>query len=360
MGECPNGRGSGAVPRRERGLTWKIAAAFIGAVAGAGFASGQELSQFFLGYGPAGRYGIICSGLLFALWGVWLCECSARQQLASYADYLHFLVGGVGALCVDAAITLYLFCSVFIMLSAGNALFAGHLGLPAGCGSLLTGMVVLAILWGGLESLVSFTVFLVPLKFLVFLAVFALTRSLGNLAPQTGTSLVMPIFPHWIGATLFYTGFNMLEAMVVLVPLSQRAPSRERLAGNVLGGLGLGVFALLIFQILLPFRGQVAGWEVPMLVVAGMAHPGLQWFYFAVLWAAILSSAVVSCYGVAIRLRGRMAYHPALVLILALSLILSRFPFSFLVRLIYPVFGGVGVLLLALQVVRSLGVRLSR
>ena len=55
--------------RGERGLTWKIAATFIGAVVGAGFASGQELSQFFLGYGPAGRYGVICSGLLFALWG---------------------------------------------------------------------------------------------------------------------------------------------------------------------------------------------------------------------------------------------------------------------------------------------------
>ncbi len=164
----------------------------------------------------------------------------------------------------------------------------------------------------------------------------------------------MPIFPHWIGATLFYAGFNMLEAMVVLVPLSQRATARERLAGNVLGGLGLGVFALLIFQVLLPFRGQLAGWEVPMLVVAGLAHPGLQWFYFAVLWAAILSTAVVSCYGVAIRLRGRLAYRPALVLILILSLILSRFQFSSLVRLIYPLFGGVGVLLLAVQVARAM------
>ncbi len=343
--------------RGERGLTWKIAAVFIGAVVGAGFASGQELSQFFLGYGPAGRYAVIGSGLLFALWGAGLCEYSAHRQLTSYVDYLHFLVGGVGAFCVDAAITLYLFCSVFIMLSGGNALFSEHLGLPAGYGSLLTGAVALVVLWGGLDSLVSFTVFLVPLKFLVCLAVFFLARSLGSLAPQAGTSLVMPIFPHWIGATLFYTGFNMLEAMVVLVPLSQRAPARERLAGNVLGGLGLGVFALLIFQILLPFRGQVAGWEVPMLVVAGLAHPGLQWLYFAVLWAAILSTAVVSCYGVAIRLRGRLAYRPAVIAILILSLILSRFQFSFLVRLIYPVFGGVGVLLLAVQVVRAVGLR---
>jgi uncharacterized membrane protein YkvI len=348
------------VARGEKGLAWKIAATFIGSIVGAGFASGQELSQFFLGYGVAGRYGVICSGLLFALWGMWLGGYCNRRRLASYADYLHFLVGGVGAVCVDVLISLYLFCSVFIMLSAANALFSGHLGLPTGCGGILTGVVVVAVLWGGLESLVSFNVLLVPLKFLVCLAVFFLTRGMGGLIPQAGMSPGVPIFPHWIGATLFYAGFNMLEAMVVLVPLSERATARECLAGNLLGGLGLGVFALLIFQILLPFRSQVAAWEVPMLVVAGMAHPSLQWAYFTVLWAAILSSAVVSCYGVSTRLRGRLAYHPALILVLVLSLVLARFQFSSLVRLIYPLFGGVGVLLLAVQIARTIGLRLSR
>jgi uncharacterized membrane protein YkvI len=341
-------------------LAWKIAATFIGAIVGAGFASGQELSQFFLGYGIAGRYGVICSGLLFALWGVWLGGYCNRRHLASYADYLHCLMGGVGAICVDALITLYLFCSIFIMLSAANALFSGHLGLLPGCGGILTGVVVFVVLWGGLESLVSFNVLLVPLKFLVCLAVFFLTRGMGGLMIQTRTSPVAPIFPHWIWATLFYAGFNMLEAMVVLVPLSERATTRECLTGNLLGGLGLGVFALLIFQILLPFRSQVAAWEVPMLVVAGLAHPSLQWAYFTVLWAAILSSAVVSCFGVATRLRGRLAYRPALVLVLVLSLALSHFQFSSLVRLIYPLFGCVGVLLLAVQIAKTIGPRFSR
>jgi uncharacterized membrane protein YkvI len=338
----------------DRSLTWKIAATYIGAVVGAGFASGQELSQFFMGYGAAaGRCAIICSGLLFAVWGAWVCRCSSRRKLASYAGYLHYLLGGAGALCADVAITLYLFCSLFIMLSAGNALFAGHLGLTPGWGGIFTGIMVLAVLWGGLSSLVFFTAWLVPLKFLICLAVYILTRGMSGLAPQAGTGPITPIFPHWIGATLFYTGFNMLTAIVVLIPLSQRATAGKYVVGNLLAGLGLGVFALLIFQILLPFRGQVAGWEMPMLVVAGRAHPGLQWFYFAVLWAAILSSAVVSCYGVAIRLRRYLAYRPAVMAILALSLLLSRFQFSFLVRLIYPLAGGVGVLLLIAQIVRG-------
>jgi len=348
---------------RERGLSWKIAATFIGAVVGAGFASGQELGQFFLGYGSVGSYGIICSGLLFAIWGAVICELSARCRLTDYSDYLRFLLGGRAAFCIDLLISLYLFCTVFIMLSAGNALFTEHLGLHAGCGGWLTGIVALAVLWGGLESLVSFNVFLVPLKFLVCLAVFLLSRSLNGLAIQPGTvqiASMAPIFPHWVGATLFYAGFNMLGAMVVLVPLSQRGLARQRLAGNLLGGMGLAVFALLIFHILLPFRDQVANWEVPVLVVAGLVHPSLQWFYFVVLWAAILSTAVVSCYGVAMRLRWYLSYRLALALILGISLFFARLQFSSLVRLIYPLFGGVGVLLLMVQGVRAMGHGLRR
>ena len=147
---------------------------------------------------------------------------------------------------------------------------------------------------------------------------------------------------------------------MVLVPLSRRGLARQRLAGNLLGGLGLGVFALLIFQILLPFQGQVSAWEVPVLVVAGLVHPSLQWCYFVVLWAAIISTAVVSCYGVATRLKGRLAYRSALVMILGISLLFARCQFSSLVRLIYPLFGGVGVLLLAVDAIQALRQRLRR
>jgi uncharacterized membrane protein YkvI len=342
----------------ERDLAWKIAATFIGSVVGAGFASGQELSQFFLGYGPAGRYGIICASLLFALWGAGLCELCARYGLASYSDYLRWLLGRAGAFCIDLAISLFLFCTAFIMLSAGNALFAEHFGLPAAWGSIVTGLVVLAVLWGGLDSLVSFNAVLVPVKFIICLAVFLLVWRQGSFAfPAAEASRIAPICPHWLGASLLYAGFNMLGAMVVLIPLGLRGQASQRLAGNLLGGSGLGIFGMLIFQILVPFRGRVAGWEVPVLVIAGLVHPGLQYFYFAVLWAAIISTAIVSFYGVATRLRGWLAYHPALVLALAASLILARFQFSFLVRLIYPLFGGVGVLLLAAHAARFLGLR---
>jgi uncharacterized membrane protein YkvI len=49
--------------------TFKIAAAYIGTIVGAGFATGQEILRFFACYGKPGILGLAVSALLFAFFG---------------------------------------------------------------------------------------------------------------------------------------------------------------------------------------------------------------------------------------------------------------------------------------------------
>src|SRR3546814_16834979 len=44
---------------------FKISIAFVGGVVGAGFASGQEIMQFFTSFGMVGLVGAVISGALF-------------------------------------------------------------------------------------------------------------------------------------------------------------------------------------------------------------------------------------------------------------------------------------------------------
>lgn len=46
----------------------QIALAYMSVVIGGGFASGQEVLQFFTGYGLIGIAGTLVSGLMFAFW----------------------------------------------------------------------------------------------------------------------------------------------------------------------------------------------------------------------------------------------------------------------------------------------------
>lgn len=336
----------------ERAVAIKIAVAFIGAVVGAGFASGQEINQFFGCYGEAGETAIIFAGLFFSLWGAMLLNLCARRRLASYSEYLSFLFGRTGFILFDCLITLFLFSSGFIMFSAGNALFLEHLGTPAGTGGFLTAAVTLGVLWGGLRTLVSFNVFLVPLKFLICLIIFFLVRQTANFPEDVPINDAKSLFPHWTLAALCYTGFNMLGAMVVLAPLSQWGKERCRFIGAAFGGFGLALFAMIIFQAMLPYQSLLSGREIPMLFVAGMFHPLLKYSYFAVFWLAIVSTAIVSFFGVAVRFSKRLPYHLSLLLFLAAGLFFARYSFSFLISVIYPFFGAIGLFLLAAQIYR--------
>jgi len=47
----------------------KLAALYTAIIMGAGFASGQELLQYFVGYGTSGIWGLIAAGVLFSVTG---------------------------------------------------------------------------------------------------------------------------------------------------------------------------------------------------------------------------------------------------------------------------------------------------
>ena len=55
-----------------------IALAFIGLVVGAGFASGQEISQYFVAFGISGIWGAVIAGVVMAAAGL------ATLELGSY------------------------------------------------------------------------------------------------------------------------------------------------------------------------------------------------------------------------------------------------------------------------------------
>ena len=55
----------------------QIALAYMSVVIGGGFASGQEVLQFFTGYGLVGIVGTLVSGLMFAFLGMQIARMSS-------------------------------------------------------------------------------------------------------------------------------------------------------------------------------------------------------------------------------------------------------------------------------------------
>ena len=330
----------------------KIAATYIGTIVGAGFATGQEVLQFFLKFGLMGLVGIITVTIMFIVFGYIVMDMSQNLKAASHLKIIKYSGGNFLGIIIDFIIIFFLFGALTAMIAGSGALFIQQFNLSSLLGNivmaLLTALTVLSGIGGVINSISIIVPFL--LAAIVTTSVYSIINTPPNLnviAPELAeTGLVI----NWFMAAVLYVSYNLIIAVGVLSSLGVKAENKKVIRnGAVLGGLGLGAGAVMIYIALSGNISKVAGLEIPMLYIAGNSL-FLQSIYTFVLAAAIYTTAVGSLYGFVTRIID-IQKHPSkgrIVVITAsiAALLSSQFGFSNLVIYLYPLVGYGGILLL--------------
>ena len=324
---------------------------YLGAVIGAGFASGQEIIQFFVVYGSDGLKGTLLATFAFALCGGMLLYLAHRHQVSNYQDLLAGLMGNKGGKLIDWLLAAFLFLGISTMLSASGAVFEEHLYLPKSLGILLTYLTVIFFLFSGKKGLIFSFNMLVPIKiiFLLFVTSYVVffmeSQALGSYS-----AYLCPVDSRlWIMSSILYVAYNFSLAMVVLSEYQSLSNCREGIAGAAWGGLMLGILVVLSYLSLCKFLPVVMHYEVPMLYLMGRISPGVKQFYTLILWIGILTTAIANAYGFTQRIAdfSGLSFGSCLLLCMTLSLPLAMQSFSSLVGKIYPVFGLLGIIIIS-------------
>lgn len=334
--------------------TFRIAATYIGTVVGAGFASGQEVLQFFSYFGAWGAAGLALVTVLFIFFGMIIMETGRASRARSHMDVLRLSGGKALGRVTDAVITFFLFGSLTAMIAGCGALFEQQLRLPSLLGSGLMAILPAVTVLTGIRGVINSISVVVPF----LLGAVAVTCACALYAvPPVPDAAPFPsaangVISGWLMAAVLYVSYNTLVSAAVLGPLgTQAACARSIKRGALLGGLGLGAAAFLIY---LAFSGRIAslyGVEVPMLSLAGGVSGVLQLSYAAVLAAEIFTTAVGSLYGFAARFSDERSPLQSRVVAIAVTVVAfwaAQLGFSNLVRYLYPIAGYGGLLLLAL------------
>ena len=98
----------------------KVAGVYITTIIGAGFASGQEIVQFFSSYYEGGFYGIILAGILFAIIGYVVLDKVYSERIRGYDEFVFPTVGWFMGWVMEVVVSLFMFstnCSRFILSS---------------------------------------------------------------------------------------------------------------------------------------------------------------------------------------------------------------------------------------------------
>ena len=116
----------------------RVAFTYIGTVVGAGFASGQEILQFFTRYGSLATLTIALSTMLFIWIGIQLMLMAHDLKAESYEDLNKVLFGEKIGKWISLFMMVVLFGITTVMLAGAGTVFEEQLHLSYTTGLLIT------------------------------------------------------------------------------------------------------------------------------------------------------------------------------------------------------------------------------
>lgn len=337
---------TGSVTKR-RLSPFKLAGVYVGTVVGAGFASGQEILQFFGFHGLGGIWGIILSTVLFVVFGTIIFLLGHRLQAVSHREVVKESGGPWIGAGIDYVITFFLFGAFTAMAAGSGAVFQEQYEIPHVVGSLV--MVVLSVVTVllGIQGVLTAIGAIAPVLIgsVLFISILALIQTPVNWFwshPQ------MAAVPFWPLSAVAYASYNLVLGVAVLAPAGALADEVSLRKGALYGGLGLGLGALAINLAILTQVPRAAGFEIPMLLLTRNVLGSLAPIYSIVLLAEVYTTAAGSLYGFAARLTDPQGpSFTQFVLMSGLAgFVGSLAGFSNLVARLYSAVGYVGFVLL--------------
>ncbi|MBB5830565.1 YkvI family membrane protein [Brachybacterium aquaticum] len=341
-----------------------FAGAILAFLIGSGFATGQEILQYFTSYG---YWGILGTGLLVLVLISYVCVefllAGRKHQWDKPSRIFHYYCGRYLGTFFDFFSILFVFLSFTVMVSGAGAVFQEHYGLSKHLGGVALAAVVGVTVWFGLKNLVDVIGKLGPIIVVIAIAlgIVGIVRNPGGIGE--GNSLlpsldVVQASTNWFMAGLSYVGFCMLWLAAFLTALGKTTRStQEAAAGGISGGVVFSLACMIVGLGLLANIEAVAGTEIPMLVLANLVSPLLASVFSVIILAGIYTTAVPLLWTVANRFYDdgtKKFKYLALILAAVGTLIGLVLPFSQMVNLVYVINGYVGVILLALMLVRTI------
>ncbi|AQQ54638.1 YkvI family membrane protein [Planococcus lenghuensis] len=338
----------------------QIGSAFIGIIVGAGFASGQEVLQYFTSFGLIGTVGAAVAAILFAYLGMTLTRLGSRLQTTSHKEAVYKISGHHLGKIVDAVIIFTLFGVGMVMLAGAGSIVSQQFGLPSFIGiSVMTFLVLLAVMFN-IDRVVGIIGSLTPFLILavIIVSVYSFSAMDGSFAALDPIAKEQPTaLPNWIVSAINYVSFNIaVGAAMALVMGGTERDERTAALGGLVGGLGIGVLIILSHLAIFSKIGTVASFEMPMLEIVDRISPVLGSVYALILCGMIFNTAVSMFYAFGARFTkiGTGKFKRFIAAALAVAFFASFAGFTKLVAFFYPLIGYLGLFLIAALIYASI------
>lgn len=338
------------------------AGAFIAFLIGSGFATGQEIMQYFTAYGYMGVLGAVVVFLLFLYVGISFITAGYNNKFEKRSDIYPYYCGKTIGTFYDYFSTLFIYMSFIVMIGGAGATVQQQYGLPVAVGGI--GMAILAVstVVFGLGKIVDVIGKIGPTiaVMAITLGIVSIIKNPGGLATANDVIPNMNLLKassNWLFAAGSYVGFCMLWLATFMSAMGAGASSKkEATMGAIFGAIGFSAAVIVVALGLMANVEQVAGSKIPSLILAGNIHPTVALIFSVTVVAGIYTTAVPLLWTVTARIADEKSSKfktAAIALAVIGAFVGLKVPFDRLVNIIYVINGYVGIFLLALMIIKD-------
>ena len=345
----------------------RIAGAYVAWVMGSGFATGQEILQFFTSYGYHSFLLVIINLIGFLLIGPAILQ-AGREHLGdpSYDHFIYFCGRRLGTF-YSWFLPISMFAGMVILISGAGATLQEYYGLNHYVGALLMASMALAAYIIGFQRFVRIVACIGPaiIVFSLVVGIVTVCRDFEGLQAVSAPSAAAPMEAKqpvlwWWLSGLLYISYNLCGGSKYYSALGQTAGSvREAVLGAVLGTIALLASILLMNTAMLTDIEHTAVMDVPTLFLARKIAYILGAVFSIILIMGIFSSCSAMLWTISekfVAQGSRKSYLFAGCTCL-IAFLLGLLPFADLVGVVYTILGYVGLLFAGCVVVKRVRTR---
>lgn len=347
---------------------------YLGAVCafaiGSGFASGQELMQYYTAYG---WQMFLVGGLFIGIFIYTNYRCSAESMAFGMTDsskIFKLYCGNALGKFYSWFCGFFCFLSFIVMLAGAGSTLNQQYGLPIAVGAVIMCAIVVLVTIAGLNGIVEVIGKVGPviIVLVLFIAIFTCITHASGIEPGIAAieagqydGIISKVGNNWAMSGLSYAGFVLLWFAGFMANLgsstNETGEYRELLVGQILGAL-IYIAACWICAIALASEIDLtAGAAIPNLILATQVWPPLAAIFAIVIYAAIFSTACPLLYtaSTTVAEEGTGRYKAVTIVAALVALVIAIFvPYQGLVNVVYGYCGYVGAAFFVIIIIHEI------
>ena len=314
----------------------------IGALVGVGFASGQEMYSFFYAYGIYGIIGMIVSCSLMSIVIFKCLKLIYDRNINSYDEFLEIYIKNKKITkLINLILNILLLITFYIMIAGFGAYFEQEIGINRTIGSAILAVLTASVFFTNVKGVLKVSEYIVPL-----LLIFIVLIGGENLIFLDSNIVLIEVKKRWLLSSIIYCSYNMILLIPVLISIKNQLTNRKNIKYiAILCGILMSIMSIFIFMLIAKVDIDIATLEMPVVYAIGKFFSKYKILYAFIILASIFTTAISLGIGFLQNMCKNQRGYPQLVLFMCItSLIISRFGFSNLVNLLYPLFGYLGTI----------------